>query len=764
LAVAAATVAAVAAGAFWWQSDRASDVAKPAAPPALRFVGATACAECHAEETKRWTGSHHDLAMAPANEKTVLGNFDGARFVYGRVTSIFYRRDGKYFVWTDGPDGRMAEFEITDTFGWAPLQQYLIPMFGGRRQALGIAWDARPASIGGQRWFHLYPDEKVTHDDVLHWTKPAQNWNDRCARCHATDLHKGYRMDLDRYETTAVEMRVSCEACHGPGSAHVAWARAGKPATDATKGLRVRFDDDRATWAFVGDAPIAVRSAPRKTNAELETCAPCHSRRGELGDAAPPGAPFLDGYRPAYLEEGLYFADGQIEDEVYEWASFLQSPMYRAGVTCSDCHDPHSLELRADGNALCGRCHAPAHYDTPAHHLHPAGSFGARCVACHMPARTYMQIDERRDHGFRVPRPDLAEATGAPDVCTSCHTDRTPAWAAGVIAARPGPHRAGTPHWSETIAAARRGAADSEKRLTALIADGATPAIVRGTAIRLLAARPSASIVPTLTAAAGDADPLIRLAALDAADGADPDTLVAIAGPRLDDPVRAVRLEAAAIGAAIPPGRLDAAMTSARQRAIDDYRTRELANADRPETWLDLGLLETKLGHADKAEETFARAIRVAPWFVPGYVNLADLYRAIGRDGEGGTLLRRAVAIAPDNAEAHHALGLWLVRQKQGDDALAEFAKAAELRPDARFAYVFGVALHSAGKTDRALEVLRTAWDRHPGDHQVLVALVTIERDSGKLDDAKKHADALVALMPNDEGAKRLRAELDAPR
>jgi len=333
-----------------------------------------------------------------------------------------------------------------------------------------------------------------------------------------------------------------------------------------------------------------------------------------------------------------------------------------------------------------------------------------------------------------------------------------------VIAARPGPHRAGTPHWSETIAAARRGAADAEARLTALVADAATPAIVRATAVRLLAARPSATVIPTITTAAGDVDPLLRLAAVDAADGADPDTLLAVAVPRLDDPLRAVRLHAAAASAAIPPGRLDAATTSARQRAIDDYRASELANADRPETWLDLGLLETKLGHADKAEEAFARAIRVAPWFVPGYVNLADLYRAIGRDGEGETLLRRAVAIAPDSADAHHALGLWLVRQKRSDDALAEFARAAELRPDVRFAYVFGVALHSAGKTDRAIEVLQAAYDRHPGDHQLLVALVTIERDAGKLDDAKKHADALVALMPDDDGAKRLRSELDASR
>lgn len=743
------------AGVLWWRDRRPPAVVAPAS--AATFVGAAVCADCHADEARRWTGSHHDLATAVATDRTVLGDFDGGTFTYEGVTSRFYRRDRKHFVWTDGPGGAMAEFEITHTFGWSPLQQYLIPIGRGRVQALGIAWDSRPAGEGGQRWFHLYPRDHVGHDDVLHWTRPSQNWNDRCARCHATDLRKGYRADTDAYETTWAELDVACEACHGAGSAHVAWARAGTG--DADERLRVRFDTD-GRWTFAGADPIARRSPARTSHAEVETCAPCHARRGELADGAAPGAAFLDGFRPALLDEDLYFADGQILDEVYEWASFVQSPMHQAGVTCSDCHDPHSLELRAEGNALCATCHLPARFDTSAHHFHPTGSPGAACVACHMPARTYMEIDVRHDHGFRVPRPDLADALGAPDVCTSCHAEKTPAWAAAAIASRPGPHRAGTPHFGEALAAGRRGAVDAEPRLVALASDPAAPPIVRATAVRILGERPTPAVRALLARAASDTDPLVRLAAVAAVDGADADTILAIAGSRLADPLRAVRIEATNAVAGVPSARLDAPAAAARARALDDYRAAAAANADRPEVHLAVGLVEAKLGRAAEAERAIATAVRIAPWYVPGYVNLADLYRATNRDGEGETLLRRAVAIAPDSAEAHHALGLLLVRQRRLDDAIVELTRAATLRPTARNAYVLGIALHSSGQTARALDVLAVAQEQHPSDRDLLVALVTIERDRGGTAAARRHADALVALAPDDPGARRLRDDL----
>ena len=415
----------------------------------LAFVPNETCAECHADEYARWTGSHHDLAMQVATPATVLGDFDDAVFTHLGVTSRFFVRDDRFFVNTEGPDGAPADFEITHTFGVEPLQQYLIPFPGGRLQSLTVAWDTEQS-----RWFHLYPDERVEPGDALHWTGAYQTWNTMCAECHSTDLRTGFDRVTGTYDTTWAEIDVSCQACHGPGSAHMAWARdESVPPTDhelSATGLLVAFD--------AGDPA-----------GEVERCARCHSRRSPVSIEDAHGRPFLDDFNPATLREGLYHADGQILDEVYVYGSFVQRKMSAAGVRCSDCHDPHRLELQATGNAVCTRCHRSAppaafptliarDYDAVSHHFHDTGSDGARCVSCHMPARTYMVVDPRRDHGFRIPRPAVSEVIGAPDACTGCHTDETQTWAAGRAAEWWGepPEGAQVP---ETIAAGRRAAA-----------------------------------------------------------------------------------------------------------------------------------------------------------------------------------------------------------------------------------------------------------------------------------------------------------------
>ncbi|MFZ0122657.1 MAG: multiheme c-type cytochrome, partial [Xanthobacteraceae bacterium] len=193
------------------------------APPAA-FVGSETCAGCHKSETDRWHGSQHQLAMQHATEKSVLGNFSDAGFDYYGVHSRFFRKDGKFLVETDGPDGKLAIFEIKYTFGLDPLQQYLVEFPDGRLQALSLAWDTRPKDKGGQRWFHLYPNEAIRHDDPLHWTKLNQNWNFMCAECHSTGVRKNYDAANDRFATRFAEISVGCEACHGQGSRHVGWA------------------------------------------------------------------------------------------------------------------------------------------------------------------------------------------------------------------------------------------------------------------------------------------------------------------------------------------------------------------------------------------------------------------------------------------------------------------------------------------------------------------------------------------------------------
>ncbi len=341
------------------------------------YLGRDACLACHQAEFDAHAGSHHDLAMQPATAETVLGDFDNAEFVYFGVVSRFFTRDGNFYIKTDSPDGGLREYRVEYTFGVDPLQQYLVALPGGRLQALPLCWDTRPRAEGGQRWFHLYPDEAILPGDELHWTGRNQNWNFSCAECHSTNLHKGYDLSTDTFHTTWSEVDVSCEACHGPGSGHVAWAEeAGEGANKADAldaGLVINLpDEDGGKWRFLPGAPTAVRSTPRSVRTEVEMCARCHSLRAALTDEYQHGAPILDSHRVSLLTAPEYFPDGQVLEEDYVYGSFLQSRMYAAGVTCTDCHDPHTAQLRATGDALCFQCHQPTVFGVESHSRHPS--------------------------------------------------------------------------------------------------------------------------------------------------------------------------------------------------------------------------------------------------------------------------------------------------------------------------------------------------------------------------------------------------------
>jgi len=743
-----------------------SSATTPAASSGATYVGATVCATCHAQEAARWRDSHHARAMQSATADTVLGHFSGATLSDGKIDARFAQQGARFVVHTDGPDGKPADFDVAYTFGVDPLQQYLLRLADGRLQSFTVAWDARPALVGGQRWMNLYPNEALPPGDPLHWTGAEQNWNYQCAACHSTNLRKQYDAAHDRYDTTWSDLNVACEACHGPGSQHVGWAAHATPRSDASQpdGLLVHFPSSQLSrWKTDPATGSPLPGSEPAPAAELDSCAPCHMRRRVIApEPAPITAPLLDTYVPSLLVEDRYFADGQIEGEVYEYGSFVQSKMYRAGVSCRNCHEPHTLALRAPGNAVCAQCHAPATFDTPAHHFHSTGSPGARCANCHMPTTTYMLVDERRDHSLRIPRPDLSVTIGTPNACNHCHADRDAVWAREQMRRWYGHDPSGYQHYAEALHAGRDGAPDAAAKLAALIRDGAQPPIARATALTLLAAPLDGASTAALQSSLGDRDALIRWAAAGALAELPPAQRLPLAAPLLADPIRAVRIEAARQLAGVPVAAAGALGAPIAQ-GIDELVAAELVNAERPETHTNLCALYAQRGDGAAAEDACRTAIRLQPTYTPAYVNLADLYRAEQRDADGEKTLRSGLTVVPGSAELHYALGLALVRQQRSADGVAELRRGAALAPDnARYAYVLGIALHSTGDTDEALDVLQKAQTRHPRDRDVLIALITINRDAGHLAAARDYAERLAAVAPDDPSARQLLQQISA--
>jgi len=736
--------------------------------PGKGHVGSAACAECHAAAFDAWARSQHSRAMQVADAKTVLGDFRAAKFSYAGTTSVFFTRDGRYFVRTDGPDGKLADFEIRYTFGVTPLQQYLIALPGGRLQALGIAWDSRPKAAGGERWFHLYPGQNIRAGDPLHWTGVNQNWNFMCAECHSTSLRKGFDARSGEFRTTWSEISVGCEACHGPGADHLAWARAkrdGKPYSAADNGLAVALTERKgAAWVPVPATGNAQRSVPRTSSREIDTCARCHARAARIADDYVHGKPPGDTHRLALLDEGLYWNDGQMRDEVYNWGSFVQSRMFAAGVTCSDCHDPHTQALRRPGNDVCGQCHQPAKFDTDAHTHHAKGTPGASCAACHMPTTTYMQVDPRHDHSLRIPRPDLSAKLGMPNACNNCHTKRSPQWAADALKKWTGRTPVGYQNFAEALRAGTLGAPGARGALMAIIDDPAQPAIVRASAIDRLGRWLAPSSLAALTRALNDPDAVVRLAAVEAIGAADPATRVRYLPRMLADPVRSVRIDAARALAGPPEARIPAADRDAFARALDEYVAAQNYNADRPEGHLNLGNLYALRGDAGRAQAEFGKALEIDPTSVEARVNLADLHRARGADTEAETVLRQGLARTPRAAALHHALGLALVRQKRAADGLRELGEATKLAPaDARYAYVYAVAQNDTGHAKEALQTLQAAVKRQPYDRDLLFGLAHYSSAAGNRDAALAYAKELRDLDPENPEFARLVGSLSPP-
>jgi len=687
--------------------------------PAASFVGREKCVDCHKAEYDKWKGSHHDLAMDVANETTVLGDFNDAEIDHHGIVSRFYKKDQKFFVHTTGPDGPMEDFEITHTFGVYPLQQYLVPFPGGRLQCLTIAWD-----VDKKKWYHLYPDQDTPADDWLHWTNQAQNWNGMCAECHSTHLIKGYDQETDTYHTTFSEIDVSCEACHGPASQHVQWAEMPEMARPDTQNFG-----------------LVVKSSGLDSRQLVELCARCHARRSFLGDYQHPQTDVLDFMLPQLLSEGLYFPDGQILEEVYVYASFLQSKMYNNNVRCSDCHDVHSLKRVKDGNDLCLQCHRADVYDTKDHHFHKqkgekgdpvrlsdgtifeVGS-GAQCEQCHMPGRYYMGIDYRPDHSIRVPRPDLSITDKTPNACTRCHADKTIQWSVDYMTKWYGQTR--KPHYGSTMAAARERKPDTVDILVKTADDILLPVIVRATAVSMLISYPEEKSLHALERALADDESLIRHAAIRTLNqfALDENQRRRFAVPLLYDSVKAVRMEAAMCLSMLPKGKLKDNEQKLFENALLEYKAAMAYSGDFPQSRFNQGLLYANLGDLDTAEKFYKRSIAGDELFYPAKVNLAMLYNQEGKNDKAEELLKQAVEIRPDMPDLAYSLGLLLAENNKQTEALQYLKIAADGMPDrARVNYNLGLLLQNQNRLSEAEIYLLRALELEPDNMDFLYAL-----------------------------------------
>ena len=582
-----------------------------------------------------------------------------------------------------------------------------------------------------------------------------------CAECHSTGVRKNYDTANDRFNTTWAEISVGCETCHGQGSRHVAWAHAqrrwwpsGKH-DDKPEGLAVRFDErSGVAWRQDPKTGNPQRNfTPPILRKEVETCGLCHARRAEFSEDWVPGQWLSDTHVVSELSQGLYYADGQMQDEVYNYGSFKQSKMFAAGVTCSDCHDPHSAKLKASGDGVCLQCHASDNYATTAHNHHDAVKAPVACASCHMPTHTYMVVDRRHDHSLRIPRPDLSVKLGTPNACNDCHNDKSDEWAASAIETWYGPNRESFQNYAEAFHAAWADQPDAAKLLAAAAADRNAPAFVRASALTDLAPSFSPAISNLARAGLSDPDPMVRIGALDMLESVPATQIWPLASPLLSDPSRGVRVRAVSLLAVIPTANQPAADRERFEHAAAEFIAAQRLNADRPESRSALGSFLAKRGRAVDAEAEYKAALHLSPQYLPATGNLADLYRSLGRDSDSESVLRAAIAVAPQDAGLHYSLGLALVRLKRSDEALGELRKAAELDPgQARYAYVYAVALHSADRGNEAIVALKENLVLHPNDRDTLLALISFSRESGDIGSALEYAERLALIVPDAPG------------
>ncbi|MDA8814920.1 multiheme c-type cytochrome [Luminiphilus sp.] len=714
------------------------------------FVGNEACASCHETQISDWTDSHHDLAMQEASPTTVLGDFNNATFTYDGTTTTFFKKGEAFWVKTDNEKGALRDYPVAFVFGIYPLQQLLLPVTKGRLNALSIAWDARKQSEGGQRWYHIYENEEtVTFESPLHWTGIYHNWNSRCAECHSTNVVKGYDAATREYATTYDQIDVGCEGCHGPGSTHVKQAKNGtvkRGQSAAEMGLQLSLAA-RGQWQRTANENIAHRVTPLDEQTQVDNCGRCHSRRATLGDYHY-GQALLDTHRLSVIESPLYWHDGQIRDEVYVYGSFVQSKMAKAGVVCSNCHNPHSNALVAEGNAVCTQCHKQETYDAPTHHRHLATSTGSACVACHMPSQVYMGVDARRDHSMRIPRPGVSLSTGSPNACTQCHEDRTDSWAYDTLQQ----WGVGTDFQELSLVKARvsadRGDVRSLPTLESVVTDDERSPLMRASLIEQLGNLGSRQL-PSLTAMLLRADaPELRASAVRATRSMPAAQRYLMLRPFITDPVLTIRMEVAQVLAGVPASELRPQDIDDLKPLFEEYLAVQANHLDMPSVQMQLASFWLDRGDNAQALNALEEAVHLNPQLEPAVVNLVDLLRRTGKNVEASVLLETSLVLVPDSGNLWFSQGLHLIRLGDTELGLESLKRAAALEQEgSRHRYVYAVALNDTGAKAQALSVLESLNASHPGQPDILNGLLAFARDAGDRQRYERYRAQLVSVM-----------------
>ncbi len=721
------------------------------------YGGSGSCQGCHAAEYRDWEHSHHALAERNPEATQEDPAFIPARSVHiGTQQTSFCTNAGRYELISAGLRGSNETYLVQRILGENPLRQMLIAFPGGRIQASEVAWDPR-----SNVWFDVYGEEDRKPGEWGNWLGRGMNWNSQCAVCHNTRLNKNYDAATDTYQTAMVEHGVGCESCHGPMAAHNQWQLAHQHQS-------------------LKDPTLTVLTRDQMT----ETCAGCHSRRGEMTDAPAPGASFWDHYLLATVDDSeLFYPDGQIHDEDYEFTAFLGSAMYNHGVRCVDCHNPHTMKTKLPGNLLCLSCHAPGSKQAPPidpvrHGHHPVFGFdakgvltntdvkayapareqaGGECVNCHMPQTVYMQRHWRHDHGFTIPDPRLTKEFGIPNACNRCHTDQTTDWSLGYVEQWYGtnmnrPYR----QRAETIARARRDDPEAIAPLLRMLQADPYP-YWRAAAANLL--RPWAgetNVTPALTKALSDPHPLVRQASVEALGppgAAGRDDITAALRPALTDASRNVRIAAA---------RQLAATLDVHSRAGQEYLRFLERAADQPLGQVQLGDFAAHHGELTNALVHFQTAVQWDPYSAGIRHELAIVLSQLGRSGDAVSQLETAIKLEPQNAQFHYDLALACNEAGETERVVPELEAAVNRDPQfARAWYNLGLARSGRGDDAGALTALIRAESADPNDAQIPYARATVLARQGDLAGARNAAQRALELNPNFPAAADLLRQLN---